>query len=306
MALSNGENGLTAADVAAVVGNGGNGWGFGNDGGGLFYLLILFLFAGGFNGGWGNGNNCYNDTMMPYLYNSSTQNEVARGFDQSGVMNSLSNLNAAISNGFANAEVSRCNQQTNVLQAMNNNQAGLVSAMNANQAGLLSTMNSNQNALIGQLYNNQMNLNTQLSNMTMAQQKCCCDNELATESLRYTIATENCADRTALNEATRDIIASQTSTTQAIMDKLCQLELDSVKQQNAQLLADNNTLRFVNSQTAQTAAIEASQAQQTAQVLGAINAQTMQLDPPIRPAYIVPNPNGCNCGNINYGCGSCG
>ena len=53
MALTD-NGGLSAADVAAVVGNNGNGFGFGNDGGGLFWLLVLFLFGFG-NNGWGNG-----------------------------------------------------------------------------------------------------------------------------------------------------------------------------------------------------------------------------------------------------------
>ena len=49
--------------------------------------------------------------------------------------------------------------------------------------------------------------------------------------LKYTVATENCADRTAAYQNTRDIIDSQTRGTQAILDKLCQLELDGVKAQ---------------------------------------------------------------------------
>ena len=48
MSLSNGE--LSAADVAAVVGNGNNG-GFGNWGDGSFWIIILFLFAMFNNGG---------------------------------------------------------------------------------------------------------------------------------------------------------------------------------------------------------------------------------------------------------------
>ena len=54
MALENG-GGMSPADMAAVMngGNNGSGWGFGNDGG-AWWLLILFLFAfvGG-NGNWG-------------------------------------------------------------------------------------------------------------------------------------------------------------------------------------------------------------------------------------------------------------
>lgn len=79
------------------------------------------------------------------------------------------------------------------------------------------------------------------------------------------------------------------------VDKLCALELDGVKQRNADLLAENTSLKFANSQTAQTAAIEASQAAQTANLLS-------RLAPNPIPAYAVQNPNCCS----NYGWNNCG
>ena len=49
------------------------------------------------------------------------------------------------------------------------------------------------------------------------------DNRAGIADLKYTVATENCADRQALNEGVRDIIASQTAGTQRILDKLCKI-----------------------------------------------------------------------------------
>ena len=49
---------------------------------------------------------------------------------------------------------------------------------------------------------------------------CCCDNRLATESLRATVLQENCADRYEASNNTRDIITNATANTQAILDKL--------------------------------------------------------------------------------------
>ena len=60
---------------------------------------------------------------------------------------------------------------------------------------------------------------------------CCCENKLGIADLKYTVATENCQDRQALNEGVRDIIASQVAGTQRVLDKLCQLELDNAKTQ---------------------------------------------------------------------------
>ena len=86
---------------------------------------------------------------------------------------------------------------------------------------------------------------------------CCCENRLGLADLKYTVATENCADRTQSLMNTRDIIDSQTRGTQAILDKLCALELDGVKNQLAQAQRENiglqNQLNMATMQASQTA-----------------------------------------------------
>ena len=259
MSLSENGNGLSAADVAAVVGSNGynNGFGWGD---GSFWIIILFLFA--FMGnGWGNGFG--GGGQMPYIMNNSTQNDVQRGFDQQALMGGITGLTTAVSNGFANAEISRCNSQANILQTLNNNQAAQIASMNSLAMGL---------------------------------QNCCCDNRAGLADLKYTVATENCADRTALSDGVARIIANQTANNQAILDKMCQLELDGVKQRNADLLAENSALKFAQSQTAQTAQILANNQAQTA-------ALEQYLNPAPIPAYVVQNPNCCTPQTYNYGCG---
>lgn len=247
------ENGLSAADMAAVMGgsghnNGGYGWGDGS-----FWIIVLFLFALMGNG-WGNGfGGGGNGMVMPYILNNSTDNEVQRGFNQSAIMSSLGDITGAISNGFANAEISRCNANTNLLQTLNA--------------------------------------------MQMAQQQCCCDNRAGIADLKYVVATENCADRTALAEGINSINMTQTANTQAILDKLCALELDGVKQRNADLLAENNALKFAQSQTAQTAQILANNEAQT-------SALERYLAPNPVPAYVVQNPNCCGPTFGSCGCGA--
>lgn len=93
--------------------------------------------------------------------------------------------------------------------------------------------------------------------------QCCCDNRAATADLKYTVATENCADRTQSLMNTRDIIENCNRNNQAILDKLCQLELDGVKGQLAQAQRENvglqNQLNMAilrESQTAQNAFIQ--------------------------------------------------
>lgn len=227
------------------------------------------------NDGFGNGNGAWWIILFlfalgwgGYGYGNGGGNGVdaymQRGFDQTAVMSGINGLTSAVANGFANAEVSRCNGQTNILQAMNNNQMGTIQGMNTLAMGL---------------------------------QNCCCENRASVADLKYTVATEACADRSAISEALRDVIANNTANTQAILDKMCQQEIDALKTQNANLQTQLNMMNLAQSQTAQTAQILADNANQT-------NALEQYLAPVPRPAYIVANPNGCNCNN-NFGCG-CG
>ena len=244
MIADNGNGGLSAADVAAVMGNGNNGFGWGGDG--AWWLIVLFLFA--MNGGWGNGFNGGGNGVY---------GDMQRGFDQSAVMNGITGITSQLSNGFANAEVSRCNAQTNVLQALNTNQAATTAAMNG---------------------------------LAMSLQNCCCENRSATADLKYTVATEACADRAAVNDALNDLKTFTSNGFQSITDKLCQLELDGVKQRNADLLAENNALKFAQSQTAQDAFVQ-----------NAINNAVNRVNPAPIPAYTVQNPNCCS--QLFNGCG---
>lgn len=253
MALTDMGNGLSAADVAAVVGNGNNnGFGFGGDG--AWWLLVLFLFA--MNGNWGNGFG--NGGGMPYM-----QNDMQRGFDQQTVMGGINGINAAVANGFANAEVSRCNSQANILQTLNANQAAMNSGMNSLAMGL---------------------------------QNCCCENRAGLADLKYTVATENCADRSAVSDGIRDVIASNNANTQAILDKLCQQEIDAKNETIANLRTQLNMANLAASQTAQTGQILADNALQTAALRQALNPTPI-------PAYVVQNPSCCNGGFNGCGCG---
>lgn len=133
---------------------------------------------------------------------------------------------------------------------------------------------------------------------------CCCENRLATADLKYTIATEECATRNAANMNARDIIDSQTRASQAILDKLCQLELDGVK---AQVEAKNERIAELTTQLTM-ANLAASQTAQTSRILADNAAQTVALEqylnPVPVPAYVVQNPN-CCAQNAGCGCG-CG
>jgi hypothetical protein len=78
-----GENGLTAADIAAINGNE-NGWG-----GMIWLFAILALMGGGFGGGWGNNNG------------NAIQADVNRGFDNQNLQAQTRDILAAVTAGTA-------------------------------------------------------------------------------------------------------------------------------------------------------------------------------------------------------------
>ena len=116
-----------------------------------------------------------------------------------------------------------------------------------------------------------------------------CENRAGLADLKYTVATEACADRSAISDALKDVIASNTANTQAILDKLCQQEIDALKAQNQQLQMQSYLASLAASQNAQTGQILNDNAAQTTALLRALNPAPV-------PAYVVPNPFGCNCG----------
>lgn len=141
--------------------------------------------------------------------------------------------------------------------------------------------------------NGQLNLANQLNAIAMNQQNCCCQQRAGLADLKYTVATEACADRSAISDALKDVIASNTANTQAILDKLCQQEIDALKAQNQQLQMQSYLASLAASQNAQTGQILADNAAQTSTLLRTLNPAPI-------PAYVVANPYGCNCNGF-YG-----
>ena len=159
-----------------------------------------------------------------------------------------------------------------------------------------------QNSLNGistQLCNNQMADMERSFAVQSALQNCCCENRASIADLKYTVATENCADRTQSMMNTRDIIDSQTRGIQTIMDKLCALELDGVKGQLAAAQRENvglqNQLNMAN--------LAASQTQQTVNIRDSIIDELRSCPIPSQPVYgsrpifTCNGNNGCGCGN---------
>ena len=167
--------------------------------------------------------------------------------------------------------------------------------------GLYPWMNNSQNINDG--FRDQM-MNSQLSSLQSQFSQCCCENRLATANLGADIAREACADRAAVSDGIRDILAANAANTNAVLgavtggiqsikDQLCQDKIDAKNDEIAQLRAQINALNLAASQNAQTAAIIANNEAQT-------TALERYLAPSPVPAYVVQNPNCCG---QNFGCG---
>ncbi len=323
MALTD-ENSMVMPVQPMNGGYGNGGFGFGGDW--AWILLLLLIGGGGFGWGMGGfggmmgagmmGGMWGMDYLYPWLNNSQNIND---GFRDQQLATQVNGIQNAITSGFGDVQLGIAGVNQNICQTGN----GITNAINQGFAstnlGMCQGFNGVNNSIFGaqtalaqQMNSNEIaSLNRSFAEQTATMQgfngvqsqlaQCCCDNRAATADLKYTVATENCADRYEAAQNTRDIIDSQTRGTQAILDKLCALELDNVKSQLAQAQRENiglqnavNMATMQASQTAQTAQILAGQA---AEIDGVYNrlkncpVGTYNVCNPLTPA-------GCGCGSF--------
>ena len=246
-----GGNGMIMPVQPMYGGYGGQGgFGFGGDWAWILLLLVLGGGWGGF-GGFGGGMGAMMgagmmgmDFLYPWLNNSQNIND---GFRDAQLHDSVTSIRDGVQN--LATQLCQCcgDMRYDVAQGFN----GVNNSIFGAQTAISQQMTANEIANLNRSFAEQT-ANMQGFNGTQA----------GISDLKYTIATEECATRNASATNTRDIIDSQTRGTQAILDKLCALELDGVKAQLAQAQRDNVALQnAVNmsamreSQTAQTAAI---------------------------------------------------
>lgn len=277
--------------------NNGGGMGFGGDWGSLITLFLLFGLFGGMGNGNGFGGGFGGNYDFPWLLTGQQgiNNNVSDGFRTA----QLSDTVTSVRDGISNLSTQLCGCCGDMQMSLSNGFNGVNSSIAAAQSALAQQNYSNQIASLERSYAAQTAQAAGFNGIQSQLAQCCCDNRLGTESLRATVLQENCADRYEAANNTRDIIESQTRSTQAILDKLCSLELDNARRENEQLRTELIFARGQASQTAQTADIRAGQ-------LAATNALVQELRQcpiPAQPVYgsqpifTCPNNNsGCGCG----------
>ena len=197
----------------APTNSGGNG-GFGWDGNGSWFIIILFLFAflGWGNNGWGNNGGNSGGVVDGYVLSSDFAN-IERKMDlingglcdgfyaaNTTLLNGFAGVNQNMNNGFQAAELSRANQQAALMQ--------------------------------------------QLNAMQMQAAECCCNTQRSIEGVRYDMAAQACDTRNTVQNATRDIVENQNANSRAILDFLTNSKMRDLE-------SANQELRLAASQSAQ-------------------------------------------------------
>lgn len=302
-----GTNGLSASDVALLTGrNGGNNGGWG-DASGAWWIIILLLALGGFRGGFGGyggggGSGEGSTTFIPYNVG---------GFGNMGGgcgLNPYDSIQRQLDQGFTNLNTDINQVNNNVTQGFYNTATNLLTGFANTNMATANGFSNTQRQLCDATASINANVNnngyeTRLLgvNMNSALQNCCCDVKTNIADLKYTVATENCADRQAINEGIRDVIASNTANTQLILNKLSQQELDAKNEVIANLRTQLNMADLRASQTAQTSDIRAD-------ILASQNSLVNELRScpiPSQPVYGNQPIFSCNPSWSNNGCG-CG
>jgi len=293
MALTDDGNNGMVMPVTPMGGYGGNGFGncFGGDG---WWILLLFLLIGG--NGWGNGfgGGFGGNDLYPWMNQS---NQINGGFRDTMINDNVTEIRSGVNN-----------IQTQLCNGFNDVQMGLANGF----AGVEQGANARQIANMQQAFAAQTAVTQGMNDIGMSLQNCGCENRAGLADLKYTVATENCADRTAAYQNTRDIIDSQTRGTQAILDKLCQLELDGVKAQVeakndriSELQTQLNMANLQASQTAQNAFISQGFANEVDALYNRLSNCPVPSTPvygrtPIFTCNQQANPCGCGCGNGSF------
>ena len=154
-------------------------------------------------------------------------------------------------------------------QMLNDNITGIQAGINSISTQLC----NNEMAALERSFGAQTAVTSGMTALQSQLAQCCCDNRLATCQTQNIVQNEGAATRLAIQQQT-----------QAILDKMCQQEIDALKDKNLELQNRVNMLNLSASQTAQTAALIADNTAQTQYIVNRVAPYPI-------PSYTVANPN---------------
>lgn len=274
---------MPVAPTYAAGNSCGGGWGNGWGDSWLFLIVILALWGGFGNNGWGNGMNGGGAGTVVYDTGAGMQ----RGFDTAAITGKLdrlgdgicslgydqlgqtNNIQMALASGFAGLNDAFCNQSFQIERGVAGLSTQLMQSQNTLQAQLAGGFGDIREGISGVNYNMAMNAN----------------------AIQNSIQSGFCQTNYNAATNTRDIIESQNANTRAILDKLTAQEIAT---KDAQIAAQNQQIFGLQ--------LKASQEAQNSYLVN-------QLRPCPTPSYITCNPwasqasygscgsySGCGCG----------
>lgn len=282
MALTDGDGNGMVMPVSPYMNGGGNG--FGNNGDWGWIILLLLLAGngwgngfGGFGGGgfaadgaalypWMNQAEITSDGFRDQMMNTSvTSIRDSIGDISTQLCNGFAGVNSNIANGFAQSEISA---------------------------------NSRQMADMNQMFGLQTSIMQGFNQIGSQFADCCCENRLANCQTQNIIQNEASATRFADANNTRDLLTNQTANTQAILDKLCQLELDAKNDKISDLERQLTMANLQASQTAQNAFIQQGFSDEVDALYNRLNNCPVPTTPVYgRTPIFTCNNGGCGCGS---------
>ena len=268
LATNNNGNGFYPYPVYPMMNGGfGGNAGYGSDW--IWVILLLALFGGnwgGNNGGFFGGNN--NDFAWLSNGQKDIMTNTNNGFDTLHLSNQLDTVNS----GIYSLSNQLCNCCADMQQTVSN--------------GFYNAEISANNRQMANMQQN-FDLSRQFAD-------CCCENRLATQDLKATVISENCADREVLRQIGQDILVNQTANTQKIIDEIFRDRLDEKDDKIADLNRQLQMADLRASQIAQTQAI-------TSNIYNELKNCPVGTVPVYgsQPIFTCPNNNGCGCGGFN-------
>lgn len=283
--------------------------GYGNNGGGLLggdglWILLVLLLGGGWGGfgGFGMGGMMgagmlgmdMGFGLYPWLNNSQNIND--------GFRDQMLNSNVtSIRDGVQGLSTQLCQCCGDMRYDLANSANGIQNSIFGAQVAIGQQLNANEMASLNRSFAEQTANAQGFTNVNAG-----------VADLRYTVATEACADRAAVGDALQNVTMQNVNNTnmlatairdgiQSIKDDLCADRLEAERRENANLRSELMYARGQASQVDQTAQLRASQLAANTALLNELRscpipAQAVYGNQPVFTCS--PNNNcGCGCGN---------
>lgn len=271
-------------------GNSNSGWG---DGG--WWIILLFILIAAMGGNWGGnygGNGAFNGGA-PIIVNDGNGGSVQRGFDQAAVMSGI----GSVQNGINNLATQLCGCCGDIQTSLCNGFNGVNMSINGAQNALSQQMYANEIASLNRSFDAQTASTQGMTALQAQLAQCCCDNRLATNDVKYTIASEECATRANSTQNTQSILNAISGGIQSIKDQLCQDKIDAKNDEIANLRQQIAMKDLAASQVAQNAFIAQGFSNEVDQLYNRLNNCPVPTTPVYgrTPIFTCQN-NGCGCG----------